>query len=257
MKWFFWIKLLKLLNPWVTLVWVAHLQCKVQSWGEVCAPFLKFKWVAKLIGCYQAGNCSEAICDAPVSHGQSHYPQMGTTGNGGEQSANQNYSEHNNDSSNIDGSAGLTCLSEGQSSRLCGKEAGQQWHDGKVRRRNPLLTKKLLPRNIFITPPILLQKLFYGLTRQKVKTVKTSSLEQHLGKWTLSLQWWWSGAALLLQELGDFWRWGQMRIFWIFNRILKGNIRPSAHGLKLKSTWVTLQDNDLKRSSGSTLLKIK
>lgn len=83
-------------------------------------------------------------------------------------------------------------------------------------------------------PPILLQKLFYGLTRQKAKTVKTSSLQQHLGKWTLSLQWWWSGAALLLQDLGDFCRWGQTQILFIFSRIFW---RGTSGHLLMASSW--------------------
>lgn len=48
-----------------------------------------------------------------------------------------------------------------------------------------------------------------------------------------------------------------LKFFGFYQIILKGNIGPSAHGLKLKSTWGTLQDNDLKRSSGSTLIKTK
>lgn len=54
---------------------------------KVSTPFLKFKWVTKLTGSYQPENCSKAISVAPVSHGQSHYPQMEKTGNSGEQSA--------------------------------------------------------------------------------------------------------------------------------------------------------------------------
>lgn len=40
--------------------------------------------------------------------------------------------------------------------------------------------------------------------------------------------------------------------FDFYQNILKKSIWPSVHGLKLKSTWVLLQDNDLKRTSGST-----
>ena len=111
-----------------------------------------------------------------------------------------------------------------------------------------------LPRNILMIPKTF-GEIFYGLTRQKINFLEgvqpvTSGVKitQHLIKRTLCQQSnmvvavWWSGAALLLQDLDNLlWLIEQ----WILLSTRKSwRQRPSVRALKLKCSWVMQQGNE-------------
>ncbi len=66
------------------------------------------------------------------------------------------------------------------------------------------------------------------------------------------LEVWWSGAALLLQDLDDFAIIDGNMNSALYQKILKENDQPSVCDLKLKHTLVMQQDNDPKHTSMST-----
>lgn len=150
-----------------------HLQCKWQCREKVRAPFVKLKWVTKVIERYQPGNRSKSrfwgsgeLQIGAISLKLEKKKKLGTV------SGPKLLWEHNNESSSSSRSAaGLTCLSEGQGSWLSGKDAGQKCHDGKVRRWNPwnprMATRILISTRIFrrrTWPSVHGLKLFRGQT---------------------------------------------------------------------------------------------
>ncbi len=147
------------------------------------------------------------------------------------------------------------------------KRLGKNDIHGRVPRRKPLLTKKNTKARLthqekkILFIPNTFGLIFCGLMRQKLKFWKvcpvTSDVKQtqHFIKRSSNKQSnmvevvWWSGECFADSGTGQL-----VIIYWTMNsalyqKILKENVHLSVCDLKLKHTWVMLQDSDPKHTS--------
>ena len=91
-----------------------------------------------------------------------------------------------------------------------------------------------------------------GPVRSGVKLTQYSTIRTSYQQSNTVVVVWWSGAALLLQDLGDLPYLMEPWILLSTRKILKENVWPSVCDLKLKCSWVMQQDNDPKHTIKST-----